>query len=401
MKKPTLCMIHEGIGEYNAIAKVAKIGVEVALEAGWNVTCIAKRLDERLFDKVTWQKLHVPARVFLYKWLTARRCIRKALGDKSFDVIHAHQPQVADLSDIFQCHFLTRMSFERNCLDHRTGMRGAAMRAQERGVLWAEDFFYRRWNPQTRMLYDSELTRTDFHRLYGAQANEGVLVYPCPAGKFVSEDERKAARIKLVGGEQDRIVVGYLGGLHERKGYRRVADAVAADPRLFLLMGGQYSEGYVNEKLTGRYKTMGLVKDIHSFYAACDVFVVPSHYEPLGLVAFEAASRGVPVLATGEVGALPHLIEHGAGMEWNPAAPLGPLAMDAMARREEFCRGSAAMVEKLNLQSYAGQLLSEYARVIDRKRSMAQAAPARAMDSQIESNEPEESDWDASVKGIQ
>ena len=38
----TLCMIHEAIGNQNAIAKVAMAGVKIALEAGWKVTVVAK-----------------------------------------------------------------------------------------------------------------------------------------------------------------------------------------------------------------------------------------------------------------------------------------------------------------------------------------------------------------------
>jgi glycosyltransferase involved in cell wall biosynthesis len=371
MKRPTLCMIHEGIGDYDAIAKVAMTGVEIALAAGWNVTCVAKRLDERLFDGVTWVKLHVPHRVFLYKWLTARRFIKRAMLGRPFDVIHAHQPQVANLSDIFQCHFLTKMSFERNCRDHRPGLRGVVMRSQERGVLWAENYFYRRWNATTRMLYDSALTRSDFHRLYGPCPDEDVMVYAAPQPRMITAEERKAARIALLGGETDRIVVGYLGGLHERKGYRRLVKAVAADPRLFLLMGGQYSQDFSSDELGGRYKALGLVSDIAKFYAACDVFAVPSHYEPLGLVALEAASRGLPVIATPEVGALPHLLEHGAGLEWNPNSPMGPVAMEMVARREEFKLGSAKLVENLSRARYADRLIWEYQRVLERRSNRA------------------------------
>ena len=86
-----------------------------------------------------------------------------------------------------------------------------------------------------------------------------------------------------------------------------------ADPRQrpLLLMGGQYTDGFVAPELAGRFRAVGVVTDTDSFYAACDVLVVPSYFEPLGLVAFEAAARGLPVIATAEVAALPHLLNCG------------------------------------------------------------------------------------------
>ncbi|MEL7245801.1 MAG: glycosyltransferase, partial [Cyanobacteria bacterium J06573_2] len=44
-------------------------------------------------------------------------------------------------------------------------------------------------------------------------------------------------------------------------------------------------------------------KDLPSYYAAADVCVVPSHYEPFGLVAIEAMASYTPVVAS-DVGGL-------------------------------------------------------------------------------------------------
>jgi D-inositol-3-phosphate glycosyltransferase len=46
------------------------------------------------------------------------------------------------------------------------------------------------------------------------------------------------------------------------------------------------------------------------YYAAADVFVMPSHYESFGMVALEAMACGVPVVASG-VGGLRTIIEDG------------------------------------------------------------------------------------------
>jgi glycosyltransferase involved in cell wall biosynthesis len=281
-------------------------------------------------------------------------------------VVHAHQPQVAALSDIFQCHYLTRMAYERHSLENRPGLRPAFIRAQEQGVLYAEDHYYRRWNPHTRILYDSDLTRKDFHRLYGAPPREDVLVYAFPSFDYVTEEERREAR-KLYVGDHPGPVVGYLGGVMERKGYRRLIKNLEGDNSVFLLMGGVYMDGFTAPTLAGRFRSAGGVSDVATFYAACDVFIVPSFYEPLGLVAFEAASRGIPVIATEEVGALPHLLEYGAGAAWKADQPLAPLICE-MATRREACRaGTQKMRADFCEARYGERLIGYYEQVLREK----------------------------------
>jgi hypothetical protein len=158
-------MIHETIGYHGAIARVAMKAVRQALDVGWRVTVVAKLLDESLVGEVEWLRLHVPPRLLVLKWLTARHFIRRALRGRTFDIVHAHQPQVAALADVFQCHFLTRVAYERECLESGSGVRSGLMRLQHRGVLCAEDHYYRHWNPSTSMLYCSEMIRREFHRL--------------------------------------------------------------------------------------------------------------------------------------------------------------------------------------------------------------------------------------------
>src|SRR5579871_3520186 len=213
MTQPHLCVIHEAIGKQSAIARVAASGVRQALAAGWKVSVVAQLLDPELRDQVDWLPLFVPRRLFLLKWLTARRYIRKALGGRTFDVVHSHQPQVADLSDVFQCHYLTRVAFERRSFESRPGLRYAIVRAQQRAVLYAEDHCFHRWNPQTWMLFTSEMMRQEFHRLYGTPSREDILVSPPPPLNFPTDEERRRARASYVG-DYPGIVVGYLGGLH-------------------------------------------------------------------------------------------------------------------------------------------------------------------------------------------
>lgn len=360
-------MIHEGVGDQSAIAKVAMWGVRQALRAGWRVSVVANVLDEKLRGDVEWLRLFVPTRVFLLKWLTARRFITAALGGRNFDVIHSHQPQVASISDVFTCHFLTRVAHERQCLESRRGVRPAIIRLQQEGVLHAEDYYYRRWNMRTRMLFCSQLLRDQFQRHYRMPAREEVLENACPPVRFPSTEERLAARRSLLGREWPGPVIGYLGGLHERKGYRSLLRALEGNHDIFLLMGGEFTGGFDAPELRGHFKSLGWVRDQFTFFAACDVFIVPSTFDPCPLAVFEAAACGVPVIATSGVGNLPALLRNGAGAEWEPGRPLATLVRTMAVQRPFFQAGARRMTAEISEDRQAARLLQVYDEVLTEK----------------------------------
>jgi glycosyltransferase involved in cell wall biosynthesis len=329
---PHICIISESTGPYGAIGRVAHAEVEALLGAGWRVSVVANRLDPSLEGRVTWRRLYVPPAGFAVKWVTGRRWIRRAMGDPSqYDLVHGHQPQIADLCHTYRCHFLTRVAHERNCLVNGRGMRRVIDRAQKAIVLRAEDRFYRNWNPSTWALFNSSLTRDHFVRLYGKPRYGEVMLYPAPPVREVTSAERSAARRKLLGEDRAGIVAGYLGGMHERKGYRRILDGLRAERDFFLLAAGWNSERLDLSNLAGGGRSLGVITDTDSFYAAIDVLLLPSVFEPFGYVAMEAAARGVPTIATPEVGATPHLVESGAGLEWTSFAT--PLDLGQLVRR--------------------------------------------------------------------
>ena len=367
MTKPTVCVIHEAIGTQSAIAKAAMRGVYAALDAGYDVTVIAKHLEVELQDKVTWLPLFVPKRLFLVQWTTAGYFIKKALGDRKFDIIHTHQPQVASISDIFQIHYLTRMAFLRNSLESGKGLKPALMRLQERGVLMAEDYHFRHWNPNTFITFNSNMTRDDFAKLYGKPPKEGVLLCSAPPFNPISAEERREARAKYLGCEPNGPVLGFLGGGITRKGYQRIVKGLQGDNDIFFLMGGSLSDGMQIPELEGRFKAVGMVHDAPHFYAACDVVIMASLYEPFGRVILEASSRGLPVIVTPEIGALPHLEEYGVGVAWDPNMPLAPLVHRVLAHKSETLKASQHLASDLSEDDYARNVVKMYADVMRSK----------------------------------
>lgn len=157
-------------------------------------------------------------------------------------------------------------------------------------------------------------------------AKGSIDIIPCGTDirKFGSVN-REAAREKL-GIDPDAKVVFYVGRFDRRKGIETLVRAVAKsqikDQNLKLVIGGGsrpgQSDGIERDRIEKIVGELGL-RDITTFpgrlgddtlpsyYAAADVCVVPSHYEPFGLVAIEAMASGTPVVAS-DVGGLQYTV---------------------------------------------------------------------------------------------
>jgi len=128
--------------------------------------------------------------------------------------------------------------------------------------------------------------------------------------------DRSAARVALGLADDDRVCVT-VGRLVPVKGHRFLLEAVAraqaAVPGLKLLCAGEGPEDKELLRLADRLglgqhiRFLGFRNDIAEILSACDVFVLPSLNEGLGLVLLEAMASGLPIVAT-RVGGVPEVV---------------------------------------------------------------------------------------------
>lgn len=120
------------------------------------------------------------------------------------------------------------------------------------------------------------------------------------------------ARQQLQIGHQEPLIL-YVGRFDRRKGLETLVAAMAQLSRgQLLIVGGsdpQRSDGAERRRIEGLVQEYGLEDRITfvgqvahealgTYYSAADVCVVPSYYEPFGLVAIEAMACGTPVVAS-------------------------------------------------------------------------------------------------------
>jgi glycosyltransferase involved in cell wall biosynthesis len=133
---------------------------------------------------------------------------------------------------------------------------------------------------------------------------------------------QEQAREQLGISPESKVVL-YVGRFDPRKGIETLVRAISRsrlreNPNLKLIIGGGsrpgQSDGMERERIESIVDELGMREftsfpgrlgdaELPIYYAAADVSVVPSHYEPFGLVTIEAMASGTPVVGS-DVGGL-------------------------------------------------------------------------------------------------
>jgi UDP-glucose:(heptosyl)LPS alpha-1,3-glucosyltransferase len=162
----------------------------------------------------------------------------------------------------------------------------------------------------TRVIVASELVKNEIVDLYDYPAHNIELVrngVPLERFRFDPKLRQKArADLKLF---SDEIALLFAGSGWERKGllFAMEAMAMCRDHRLRLLVAGRgKTQSYFKSK---RVRFLGEVVDLSPVYAAADIFILPTIYDPFSNACLEALACGLPVITTRANG-FSEIIEH-------------------------------------------------------------------------------------------
>jgi UDP-glucose:(heptosyl)LPS alpha-1,3-glucosyltransferase len=149
-----------------------------------------------------------------------------------------------------------------------------------------------------RVIANSQMVQREITELYGYPAEKIDLVHNgVPVAAFRSAtDQRDAARENL-DLAPDEIAVLFVGSGWERKGLRFAIRAIEAcgGHNMRLLVAGRGNEAPFRSDLV---RFLGATRDIPALYAAADIFLLPTIYDPFSNASLEALAAGLPVITT-------------------------------------------------------------------------------------------------------
>lgn len=192
------------------------------------------------------------------------------------------------------------------------------------------------------VLCTSQREVDDLHRLYGVPRD---VMHVVPNGfdgqRFglaTRARQRTAMRTELDMAQNDVSLMFVVNELH-RKGFAVLLEAVARanDSRLRVDIVGRaspdpYRTQIARLGLSSRVHWHGPTPSVERYMAAGDVLVLPTQYEPFGLVIVEALATGLPVITTALAGAAPAVVPGTGLLQHDPhdADELASLLQEAL-----------------------------------------------------------------------
>ena len=202
---------------------------------------------------------------------------------------------------------------------------------KHRDLLQLEESLFEKRNAG-RVIAGSQMVAKEIADLYGYPADKIDLVrngVPLDRFRFDPElRERSRAELKV---RPDQIVLLFAGSGWQRKGllFAMEAMAISKNPKLRLLVAGR---GDAMPYTTSRFlfwredpvQFLGELADVVPLYAAADIFILPTIYDPFSNACLEALACGLPVITTRSNG-FSEIIEHGlnGSIVENPADLIG------------------------------------------------------------------------------
>ena len=189
---------------------------------------------------------------------------------------------------------------------------------------------------------------------------------------------------KLRPGEK---MIFFAGRLEYEKGVQTVFDALPlvneeVSVRFFVAGVGTHEqalrEHVERDGLDGHVEFLGFVPDeeLAMYYAAADLAVVPSLYEPFGMVALETMAAGTPCIAA-DTGGLRELVVHDAtGLRFSPGDPASlagailRLLTDARLDRRLTLDARRMLNDQFSWESIAQRTVGVYERAIKEERTL-------------------------------
>ena len=238
----------------------------------------------------------------------------------------------------------------------------------------------------------SERLKEDFFRHYG-DAAEDIIVIPNgvdlkmfnPANRPLYRDRTRQKH----GISNGDFVLLFVGGDWERKGLRHLIEALSlvSRPEVKLLVIGRgdtdfYARLAREKAIGGKVTFVPHTDSVWEYYAATDVFVFPTIYEPFGLVIVEAMASGLPVITSRSAGSADLITDGVDGLLLNEprnvndlAAKISLLLSDAQLR-ETMGKRARIAAEKISWDEVARRTLEVYTRVTLRREKVSSLSTA-------------------------
>jgi len=306
---------------------------------------------------------------------------------RDFDIIHGYV--CAFSTDVITFHFCEKEGLrleEANIIEvpHKSAsqkLKALDHKIYRRLAAFVEGLTFGHNSPKACIVVSQSMKR-EFARHYG-DAAKNIIVIPNgvdtlrfhPTNRLLYRGQIRQEH----GVSRSDPLLMFAGGDWERKGVRYIIEALPLlskrNVKLIIIGSG-------DEKFYGQLAELKRVRDriifvphssnLWAYYAASDIFVLPTIYEPFGLVIVEAMASGLPVITSRVAGAADLIIDRVNGLllrapsDVNGLAARIELLLSDAGLRKAMGERARETAEKFSWDQVAQKTLEIYNTVLNR-----------------------------------
>ncbi len=344
------------------------------LGAGHEVHLFASRVDATLPPGL----IHHPVRSIefwspLRRWMFYRTASRR-ITPGEFDIVQALEPfaphDVYQAGDGFHRYWLGLPEGRSSWLSYLTPQHPVKLELERRAF---------RPGSYDRILAPSRMVKRQATKLYRVPPDRiDIVEPPIDVDRFAALRGRSERPLRSAWGLGDEdVLLSFVGLNYRRKGLPTLLEALARlDGRFHCVVVGRdrRARAFVRQAeglgLRDRVHFVGDGGDLEDVVASSDVCVLPSLYDPFGLVVAEAMAAGKPAVVSRRTGAA-DLVEHDVnGYVLRDERDPDELARHLAAladpeRRARFGERAAEAAQRLTLERHVAGVVGVYEHILE------------------------------------
>lgn len=236
--------------------------------------------------------------------LAYRRALTRALRQGGYTIVHVHLSAMS----LFALAAAKRAGVPvRICHNHSTAHAGEGVKTLLKLMLrpfssvFATDLFACGEVAAQWMYGSARVTRGEVH----------ILPNAIETGRYAFDSAARRVLREQLSIPQEAFVIGHVGRFVVQKNHKKLLEIFASvlacreDARLLLVGEGKTQNAVLKQAqrmhIAQRVIFTGAREDVDKLYSAMDVFCLPSFYEGMPVVAWEAQANGLPCVFSDEI----------------------------------------------------------------------------------------------------
>jgi len=373
--KPRIALVRARYDAAGGAERFVQNAVAALHASGASLTIVTRRWPDSDGTAIVLDPFHVGS---LWRDWGFARAVCRELAARRFDLVQSHE-RIA-CCDLYRAGDGVHAQWLAERARVQSPLARALTRASphHRYLLAAERALFT--SPRLKAaICNSEMVRGEIRTHFGSDPARLVVIRNAvDATVFhpgLADEQRDAVRQQLGIPRNARLAL-HVGSGFERKGVRAMLQAVAKAPsKPWALVVGRDKRlaGYAaHARALGigeRVRFAGAVSDVRPYYAAADLFVLATLYDPQPNAALEAMACGLPIVTTRRCGAAELVVEGRSGYVVDALDVAGLAAsierLDPPSAAQAGLEARAA-VEPYTPAAMAGEYLALYERLLNR-----------------------------------